>query len=57
MFQVGIDRRNQVLGLQAVAKKRAPECFPAARLLCTSHPDPDSLLNYSSPAPPYCEQT
>lgn len=55
IFQVGIERRNQVLGLQAAAKERAPECFPAARLLCTSHPD--SLLNYSPAAPQPCEQT
>ena len=57
IFQVGIDRRNQVLGLQAAAKERAPECFPAARLLCTSHPDPDSLLYYPPAAPHHCEQT
>lgn len=55
IFQIGIDRRNQVLGLQAAAKERAPECSPAARLLCASHPD--SLLSYLPAAPQDCEQT
>lgn len=31
--------------------------LPAARLLFTSHPDPDSLLNSPSATPQHCEQT